>query len=93
AAILRRTLGAGAVGDAKPRMGGEDFACYGRAGVPICLIRLGSIRPDRLAELQRSQDGPPAAHSPFYYPDPEETLTTGIVAMTSLAIELMPVQP
>lgn len=91
-ASLSRALGEEAIGAARPRMGGEDFACFGNAGVPICLVRLGSIRPDRLAELRQSPGGPPPAHSPFYYPDPEETLRTGVIALSSVAMDLMPLR-
>ncbi len=70
-------------------MGGEDFSRYGRAGVPIVMLKLGSVRAERLAELEK-EGPPPSLHSPRYYPDPKETLATGVRAMSTLALKLLP---
>ena len=70
-------------------MGGEDFSRYGLAGVPIFLFRLGSVEPARLEEYTSNGHSPPSLHSALYYPDPEKTLSTGVVAMASAALELL----
>lgn len=86
---LRKTLGEGNVVPSEPSMGGEDFSRYGRAGVPIFMFRLGSIEPHRLSGMKRGGQEPPSLHSAVYYPDAEETLTTGITAMSSAALDLL----
>jgi hippurate hydrolase len=71
-------------------MGGEDFSRYGRAGVPICMLRLGSVEPKRLAGLKRGGQEPPSLHSALYYPDPDLTLQTGITALARTVLDLLP---
>ena len=88
--ILRKAIGDSNVVPSEPTMGGEDFSRYGRAGVPICMFRLGSGDPVRLAGLKRGGQEPPSLHSSVYYPDAEKTLLTGITAMTTAVIELLP---
>ncbi|MEM9186956.1 MAG: amidohydrolase [Planctomycetota bacterium] len=89
ATTLKKTFGEAKIVESAPSMGGEDFSRYGQAGVPIAMLKLGSVRADRLAELKRAGP-PPSLHSPRYYPDPEETLATGIRAMTTIASMLLP---
>ena len=85
-----KALGASNVVSSEPSMGGEDFSRYGLAGVPICMFRLGSVEPHRLAGLTRGGQEPPSLHSAIYYPDAEPTLKTGITAMATAVIDLLP---
>jgi hippurate hydrolase len=71
-----------------PVMGGEDFGRYGVAGVPICMFRLGSVSQKRLDEFAERQE-PLSLHSPLYYPDIRESLSVGVPAMASVAIDLL----
>jgi hippurate hydrolase len=87
--VLRKTLGEGNVVDSELSMGGEDFSRYGRAGVPICMLRLGSVEPHRLAGLKRSGE-PPSLHSAVYYPDADKTLPVGITTLCTLVLDLLP---
>lgn len=89
AEILRGTLGSDAVESAEASMGAEDFSRYGRAGVPICMFRLGTIAPERLAELNKQPGGPPSLHSSKYYPDAKESLRTGVTAFCAIALDLL----
>jgi hippurate hydrolase len=86
--IFRKTLGASNVVPTEPSMGGEDFSRYGRAGVPICMFRLGSVEPKRLQGLKRVGE-PPSLHSAVYYPDAEQALLTGVTVMSTVALELL----
>jgi amidohydrolase len=72
-------------------MGGEDFARYGKTPeeVPILMFWLGTIDPARMHKAARQGEKLPGLHSPFYYPDPEETIRTGVKAMSSAAMSLM----
>ena len=87
--MFERVLGKENVVEVEPVMGGEDFSRYGRAGVPIFLFRLGSVDSGRLAGYASKGESPPSLHSAIYYPDPEKTLSTGVVAMASAALELL----
>jgi hippurate hydrolase len=87
--VFRRVLGEQRVIPAELSMGGEDFSLYGKAGVPILMFRLGTVNARRLARYKESGQEPPSLHCPAYYPDAEEALQTGIVAMTSAALELL----
>jgi hippurate hydrolase len=87
--VFREVLGEENVLPGEPSMGGEDFSRYGRAGVPIFMFRLGSVDPKRMAGLKRTGTLP-SLHSALYYPDAEQTLQTGITAMTSAVLDLLP---
>ncbi len=93
-ATLRRTLGDANVVEGERSMGGEDFSYYGLAGVPICMFKLGTVKPERLNELAARNEPAPSLHSPLYYPDPSGSLKTGVPAMASIVLDLLaPVKP
>jgi len=71
-------------------MGGEDFSRFGQTGVPIFLYRLGSIDPKRMDEFVKKGVKPPSLHSALYYPEPRETLKTGLITMAAAVLELLP---
>ena len=73
----------------QPVMGGEDFSQYGLAGVPIVMYRLGVVSPERLARFEQLGQEPPSLHSPFFYPDPQDALATGITTMVSASVDLL----
>jgi hippurate hydrolase len=87
--VFRRTLGDANVVQSEQSMGGEDFAEYGLAGVPIFMFRLGSVNADRLADMKKGGKLPPSLHSPFYYPDAKEAVTTGVTAMSAALMDLL----
>ena len=86
---FQRVLGVDNVVLSEPSMGGEDFSEYGLAGVPIFMFRLGSVNADRLAEMKKGGKMPPSLHSPFYYPDARESITTGVTTMAAALLDLM----
>lgn len=71
--------------DAEPQMVGEDFARYGRTKhkVPTVLYWLGTVPEERV-----KSGNTPGLHSPFYYPDPEITLKTGVSVNTQILLDL-----
>ena len=87
--ILKRALGDDKVVQTDPAMGGEDFSQYGLAGVPICMFRLGAVNQKRLDEFAAQKIPPPSLHSPVFYPDAAESLATGVVATTAVALDLL----
>ena len=88
--VFKGLLGDGKVVTRKPAMGGEDFSEYGRTAdkIPICMIWLGSVEPERVAESERTGKPLPALHSALYRPVPEPTIKTGVSAMTAAVLEL-----
>jgi len=89
AQALRGALGDDNVVEVPPTMGAEDFARYGRAGIPSCMLRLGTIAPERLAAYAAKGEAPPSVHSPFYYPDPEGTLEGGVRGTVACLMALL----
>lgn len=87
--VFRETLGPERVFQCDPSMGGEDFSRYGRAGVPIAMLRLGSVAQSRLDRFAALDIPPPSLHSALYYPEIQTTLRTSIPAMTAAAIDLL----
>src|SRR5262249_8602599 len=89
-AMFRNILGPEKVLERPPIMGGEDFSRYGREGVPIFLFFLGTVDPARVAESQHEGARPlPSLHSDLYYPVPEPSIRTGVLAMSSAVLNLM----
>jgi hippurate hydrolase len=85
---IRAAIGNRNVVESEPSMGGEDFGRIGLAGVPILMLGVGSVAPERLAKY-KAEGGAPSLHSSKYYPDIEPTLQTGVTALTSAALELL----
>lgn len=88
--VLVDALGEDHVVEADRSMGGEDFSRYGRAGVPIFMYKLGSVKRERLSEYAESGQQVPTLHSSKYYPDIRPTLRTGITTMTAIVRDLLP---
>ena len=88
--MLKQVLGADAVEPRPPVMGGEDFSRYGRAGVPIFLFWLGTIDAERWAASQKEGATPlPSLHSDLFWPVPEPTIRTGVLAMSQAVLNLV----
>ncbi len=89
AGVLRRTLGDSNVIQQAPITASDDFAEYGRAGVPSLQFELGAVDPRKFAEAQKSGKLLPGVHSPFFAPDREPSLRTGILVETAAVLELL----
>jgi hippurate hydrolase len=88
--VLRQVLGEANVEERPPVMGGEDFSRYGRAGVPVFMFWLGTIPPERMAESEKPGGKPlPSLHSDFFYPDPQPSIRTGVLAMSQAVLNLV----
>ena len=81
----QKAIGESNVVEAEMQMVGEDFARYGRTEhkVPTVLYWLGTVPDARL----KSKDMP-GLHSPFYYPDPNKSLETGILVSSQSLMDL-----
>lgn len=90
--VFRATFGADRVVRQEAGMVGEDFGRYGRETprTPIMMFQLGSVSPERIDASRRPGGEPlPSLHSGRYRPDLDPTLRTGVLAMTSAALELL----
>lgn len=75
----------------EPVMGGEDFAQYGRVEpkIPSLFLWIGGVDADKYAKAREAGEVLPSLHSPFFAPDPQPTITTGVKVMTTSALELL----
>jgi hippurate hydrolase len=89
-AVFKEVLGADRVHPRPAVMGGEDFARYGRAGVPICLYFLGTMPPEQVADSKRHGGKPlPSLHSDRYFPVPEPSIKNGVLTMSLAVLNLV----
>jgi hippurate hydrolase len=86
-AVFREVLGPEHVLERLPVMGGEDFSRFGREGVPIFIFYLGTVAPERIKEAKLRPL--PALHSDLYHPVPEPTIKTGVLVMSTAALNLL----
>ena len=87
---VRRELGEGNVSTVEPVMGAEDFGLFGEGGVPTFMFRIGTIPPDAIRKAKDGKGGLPSLHSSTYFPDPAESIKTGVRAMSAVVVELLP---
>ena len=75
----------------EPVMGGEDFSQYGRVEpkIPSLFLFIGGVYADKYATATEKGEVLPSLHSPFFAPDPEPTILTGVEVMTTGALELL----
>lgn len=90
-ASMSAALGAENVKTLSPVMGGEDFSQYGRtdADIPSVLFWVGAVEPETYAKSQTGSLPLPSLHSPFFAPDAEATIATGVKAMTAAAMDIL----
>lgn len=70
----------------QPQMVAEDFSLYGntKENVPTVLFWLGTVPEERVQSGEM-----PGLHSPFYYPDPQKTIETGVQVMSQSLLDLL----
>src|SRR6202041_736744 len=88
--IFVEKLGAENVIERKSIMGSEDFGIFSLDHkIPAVIFWLGAYDPAKVAESERTGVALPSPHSPFFAPQPEPALRTGITAMTDAAVALL----
>jgi amidohydrolase len=88
-AALKQALGDANVVQNSPAMAADDFAEYGRAGVPAFDFWVGAVNPGKLEAARKAGQELPGLHSAYFAPDREPSLKTGITAETAAALELL----
>src|SRR5437588_241574 len=86
---LESALGKGNVVQGIPIMASDDFAEYGRAGVPSVMLSLGAVNPTKFETAQKNREVLPCPHSSLFAPDEEPSLKTGILVETTAVLELL----
>lgn len=74
----------------EPTTGAEDFGLFGRDGVPTFMFRLGTVKPERVAEAKNGGKPLPSLHSAEYLPVADKSIETGVKAMTAAIVRLLP---
>lgn len=89
--VFEKALGENQVLDVEPVMGGEDFGRYGRTEekVPIFMFWLGAVPSEKIAAAERGELKLPSLHNSGFAPDPQPTISAGVLAMTSAALDLL----
>jgi amidohydrolase len=86
---LKQLMGDSNVVVGRPIMASDDFAEYRYAGVPSVMLELGAVNPEKYAEAKTSGEPLPGPHSPYFAPDREPSLKTGIEVEMAAILELM----
>jgi hippurate hydrolase len=88
ARMWHEVLGKDNVKEVPPIMGGEDFARYGKE-VPIFFYFLGTADPQKFAAWKKGGPELPGMHTDTYFPVIQPSIRTGVLAMTSAALNLL----
>jgi len=83
-------LGADRVLTADPVMGSEDVGLLSLENkIPAVMFRLGAADPEKLAESRKSGVALPGLHSALFAPVYSPTISTGVTAMSAMALDLL----
>jgi hippurate hydrolase len=83
-------LGADRVEAADSVMGSEDVGLFSLDNkIPAVMFRLGAVDPEKLAESKKNGTPLPGLHSALFAPVYSPTITTGVTAMTAMALDLL----
>jgi hippurate hydrolase len=89
AARLKQVMGDSNVELGRPMMASDDFAEYRSAGIPSVMLELGAVNPAKYDEAKKANQQLPGPHSPYFAPDREPSLKTGIEVEVASILELM----
>src|SRR5579863_8053444 len=90
---LQAALGASNVTTAEPITPSEDFSYLLEQGVPGFYFSLGGADPAKFAEAKTAGTTLPSNHSPFFAPDLDPALRTGITAEVAVLRNLLNASP
>jgi hippurate hydrolase len=89
ASRLKQVMGQSNVELSRPMMASDDFAEYRSAGIPSVMLELGAVNPAKYDEAKKANEQLPGPHSPYFAPDREPSLKTGIEVEMASILELM----
>jgi len=89
---LEKALGKENVLPGQPIMASEDFSLFALEDPkpPICMFWLGATDPVKWKDAQEKGTRLPGPHSSEFAPLPEPAIRTGVKAMTTAAMDLLP---
>jgi amidohydrolase len=88
--VAVKALGADHVNPAESVMGSEDVGLFTLDGqIPGVMFRLGAADPEKLAHAKETGVPLPGPHSPLFAPVYGPTITTGVTALTAMALDLL----
>jgi hippurate hydrolase len=88
--VAVKTLGADRVNQADSVMSSEDVGLFTLDGqIPGVMFPLGAVDPGKLAHAKETGVPLPGAHSPLFAPVYAPAITTGVTAMTAMALDLL----
>ena len=90
---LEAALGKDNVVTAEPIATSEDFSYYVEQGIPGFYFSLGGADPGKFAEVKAAGTMLPSNHSPFFAPDVDPSLHTGIAAEVAVLRNLLNASP
>jgi amidohydrolase len=83
-------LGADRVATADPVMGSEDVGLFSLdSKIPAVMFRLGAVDAENLDESKKKGVPLPGLHSALFAPVYTPTISTGVTAMTAMALDLL----
>jgi amidohydrolase len=83
-------LGKDRVSEASAIMASEDVGLFRLDGqIPGVMYWLGAADPAKLEESRKTGVPLPSPHSPLFAPDYAPAITTGVTAMTAIALDLL----
>jgi amidohydrolase len=86
---LKQVMGNDNVVLGRPIMASDDFAEYRFGGIPSVMLELGAVNPAKYEEAKKNGEPLPGPHSPYFAPDREPSLKTGIEVEMAAILELM----
>ena len=92
-APLEAALGKKNVVMAEPIAPSEDFSFFIQQGVPGFYFSLGGADPQKFADAKANGTHLPSNHSPFFAPDVDPALHTGILAEVAVLKNLLNTSP
>jgi hippurate hydrolase len=87
---LEAAVGKENVINEEPITPSEDYSYFVELGIPSLYFSLGGADPEKFAEAHKSGTTLPSNHSPFFMPDVEPSLRTGIAAEVGVLRYLLP---
>jgi hippurate hydrolase len=89
--VFNDKLGTDNVIMSMPQTGSEDFSEFGMVEprIPLVYYFIGANDPGHLERVSRGEEEIHSLHTPKFAPEPEITLKTGLLTMSSAVLELL----
>jgi hippurate hydrolase len=89
AAVFRAAFGDKARLSPSPSPPSEDYSEFIIAGVPSLFFGIGGVDPRRIDAARAKGEFVAGNHNPYFWPDPEPAIRTGVEAMTLVVLNAL----